>query len=336
MIKKIGKDTVKFENPPRIAGNFSIVGEKEGNGPLAKWFDKVTTDAHFGEDSWEKAEMRMLLTALKGAIINGSYKNEEIDCFFGGDLLNQCISANFALRELGIPFFGIYGACSTMVEGLILGSMVIDGGFYENVLCGASSHFCSAERQYRFPLNYGGQRTPTAQWTVTGAGATVLSSQKGKVKVTHATVGRVVDIGIKDANNMGAAMAPAAYQTISSFFEDTGYNPQDYDRIFTGDLGNIGHELLKNLLIDNKINVLKNLDDCGCMIFSEEQDVHAGGSGCGCCGSVLNSYIIKKLEAREYKKVLVAATGALMSPTTAFQGETIPGISHLIQLEAED
>ena len=336
MIKKIGKDTVKFENPPRIAGHFSIVGEKEGNGPLAKWFDKVTTDAHFGEDSWEKAEMRMLLTALKGAIINGGYKNEEIDCFFGGDLLNQCISANFALRELGIPFFGLYGACTTMIEGLILGSMVIDGGFYENLLCGASSHFCSAERQYRFPLNYGGQRTPTAQWTVTGAGATVLSSQKGKVKVTHATVGRVVDLGIKDTNNMGAAMAPAAYQTISSFFEDTGYNPQDYDRIFTGDLGNIGHALLKNLLIDNKIDVSKNLDDCGCMIFSEEQDVHAGGSGCGCCGSVLNSYIIKKLEAKEYKKVLVAATGALMSPTTAFQGETIPGISHLIQLEAED
>ncbi len=210
MSKKIGKDTIKFENSPFIAGHFGVVGEKEGNGPLAKWFDKVTEDAHFGEDSWEKAEMRMLLTALKGAIINGGYKNDEIGCFFGGDLLNQCISANFALRELEIPFFGIYGACSTMIEGLILGSMVIDGGFFKTALCGASSHFCSAERQYRFPLNYGGQRTPTAQWTVTGAGGTVLSSDRGSVRVTHATVGRVVDMGIKDTNNMGAAMAPVS------------------------------------------------------------------------------------------------------------------------------
>lgn len=210
MSKKIGKDTIKFENPPLIGGHFSVVGEKEGNGPLSKWFDKVSNDAHFGEDSWEKAEMRMLLGALKGAIINGGYKNEDIDFFFGGDLLNQCISANFALRELGLPFFGLYGACSTMIESIILGSMIIDGDFAESVLCGASSHFCSAERQYRFPLTYGGQRTPTAQWTVTGAGGTVLSKNKGKIKVTYATVGRVVDMGVKDINNMGAAMAPVS------------------------------------------------------------------------------------------------------------------------------
>lgn len=334
MLKKIGKDTIKFENPPLISGHYSVVGEKENNGPLGEWFDKYNEDAHFGEESWEKAEMRMFLSALKGAIINANLKNDDIDFFFGGDLLNQCISANFSLRELGIPFFGIYGACSTMIESIILSSMALDGNFCENVLCGASSHFCSAERQYRFPLSYGGQRTPTAQWTVTGAGATVLSKKSGDVKVTYATVGTVIDLGIKDLNNMGAAMAPAAYHTISRFFEDTGFDPKSYDMIFTGDLGKIGSKLLKELLLKNNIDVSENLDDCGCMIFDiENQDVHAGGSGCGCCGSVLNSYILKKLEKREFKKVLVAATGALMSPTTAFQGETIPGISHLIQLE---
>ena len=210
MFKKIGKDTLKFENPPFIAGHYSVVGEKENDGPLGEWFDRFSNDAYFGEDSWEKAEMRMFLGALKGAIIHAGLENDDIDFFFGGDLLNQCVSANFALRELSIPFFGVYGACSTMVESMILSSMAIDGGFAKNVLCGASSHFCSAERQYRFPLSYGGQRTPTAQWTVTGAGGTVLSENQGTVRVTYATVGRVMDLGIKDVNNMGAAMAPVS------------------------------------------------------------------------------------------------------------------------------
>ena len=329
---KIGNQTLKLSDV-NIAGHFSAVGSKEGQGPLGEWFDYVSEDAHFGEDSWEKAEIQMLLTALKGAIKDSGIGQNNIEYFLGGDLLNQCISANFASRDLGLPFLGLYGACSTMVESIVIGSMILSGGFGKNLVCGASSHFCAAERQYRFPLAYGGQRPPTAQWTVTGAGGTVLSTEKEGLKVTYATVGKIIDAGISDLNNMGAAMAPAACHTIVTFFEDTGFDPDSYDLIVTGDLGHVGHDLLKDLLSDNNLK-LKNLDDCGKMIFDKKiQDTHAGGSGCGCCGSVLNSYIIKNMERGNLKKVLVAATGALMSPTTAYQGESIPAISHLIQIE---
>ena len=329
---KIGKQTVKFDNV-NIVGHYSVVGTKEGEGPLKDWFDYISEDAHFGEDSWEKAEMRLLLNAVNGAITDSKMSKDKIEYFLGGDLLNQCISANFASRELGLPFFGLYGACSTMVESIILGSIILSGNFAKNLVCGACSHFCSAERQYRFPLAYGGQRPPTSQWTVTGAGGTVLSTENSGIKVTRATVGKIVDAGISDLNNMGAAMAPAAADTLVTFFEDTKENPDSYDLIATGDLGHVGHDLLKDLLKDNNIK-LKNLDDCGKMIFDKDsQDTHSGGSGCGCCGSVLNSYIIKNMEKGKLKKVLVIATGALMSPTTSYQGESIPSIAHLIQLE---
>lgn len=330
---KIGKQTLKFDNV-NVAGHYAAVGSKEGEGPLGNWFDYVSDDAHFGEDSWEKAETTMLLSAVKGAVEQSGIGQKNIEYFLGGDLLNQCISANFASRELALPFFGLYGACSTMVESIILGSVILTGNFGKNLVCGASSHFCTAERQYRFPLSYGGQRTPTSQWTVTGAGGTVLSSEKSGIRITHATVGKIIDAGINDLNNMGAAMAPAACHTLVTFFEDTGFDPDSYDLIATGDLGHIGYDLLKDLLYDNNLK-LKNLDDCGRMIFDKDnQDTHAGGSGCGCCGSVLNSYIIKNMESGKIKKALVIATGALMSPTTAYQGETIPAIAHLIQLEA--
>lgn len=330
---KIGKQTIKFDNV-YVKGHFSAVGKKEGEGPLGKWFDYASEDAHFGEDSWEKAEMRMLLHAVNGAICSSKLKKEKIDYFLGGDLLNQCISANFASRELELPFFGLYGACSTMVESLILGSTLISGGFSENLVCGACSHFCSAERQYRFPLAYGGQRSPTSQWTVTGAGATVLSKKEGRVRIKKATVGKITDAGISDLNNMGAAMAPAAAETLVTYFSESGESPESYDLIATGDLGHIGHKLLAGLLKDNGI-VIKNLNDCGKMIFDKEkQDTHSGGSGCGCCASTLNSYILKNMETGRLKRTLVIATGALMSPTTAYQGETIPAIAHLIELEA--
>lgn len=329
---KIGKQTVKFDNVS-IVGSYSAVGKKEGEGPLKDWFDSITEDAHFGEKSWEKAEMKMLLCAVNGAIDNSGIRMEDIEYFLGGDLLNQCISANFASRELGLPFLGLYGACSTMIESIILGSMILSGKFAKNLVCGACSHFCSAERQYRFPLAYGGQRPPTSQWTVTGAGGTVLSTVKNGINVTYGTTGRIIDAGISDLNNMGAAMAPAACHTITTFFEDTGFDPSSYDLVITGDLGHVGHDLLKELLSENGLKI-PSLSDCGCLIFDKEtQDTHSGGSGCGCCASTLNSYIIKNMKKGNIKKALIIATGALMSPTTAYQGETIPAIAHLIQLE---
>ena len=240
---KIGKQTVQFKDV-HIVGSCSVVGKKEGEGPLKDWFDHISNDAHFGEDSWEKAEMQMLIQAVNGSIDDSGIRKSDIEYFLGGDLLNQCISANFASRELGLPFLGLYGACSTMVESILIGSMILSGNFGKNLVCGACSHFCSAERQYRFPLAYGGQRPPTSQWTVTGAGGTVLSNVKNGLKVSYATAGRIIDAGISDLNNMGAAMAPAACHTITTFFEDTGFDPDSYDLIITGDLGHVGHDLL--------------------------------------------------------------------------------------------
>lgn len=334
MTKRIGTSTLFFPSKPAVTGFYSVVGKKEWEGPLGKWFDLTIGEGHFGEDSWEKAESKLIELSTKGAIEMAQISANEVSICFGGDLLNQCIATNYTLRTLGVPFLGLYGACSTMAESLIMGAMSIDGGFGKHVLCATSSHFCSAERQFRFPLEYGGQRPQSSQWTVTGSGATVLSQKGTGVRITRGCVGKVIDAGIKDLNNMGAAMAPAACDTLCSFFQDTDTTPWNYDLIVTGDLGGIGKDLLRELLFQNGYSA-QNLEDCGDLIFSQEQDAHAGGSGCGCSASVLNSYLLKQLNQGKWRKILFMATGALMSPTSALQGESIPGIAHLVQLEKE-
>lgn len=336
MYKKIGDQSVKFENPPRIKGFYSIVGEKEGQGPLKNFFDMIVDDAKFGENSWEKAESKFIETAMSNAVTNAEISMKDIEYVFAGDLINQCIASNYAVRQLGRPFYGLYGACSTMAESLSLAAMCIDGGFAKNVIAATSSHFCASEKQFRFPLEYGGERPPTSQWTVTGAGAVVLSSDGQGPFVDYITTGKVLDLGITDMNNMGAAMAPAAADTIISFFKDTEKSFDDYDLVITGDLGSLGSEILKDLLTQNGFVVSSKLQDCGVKIFNAElQDVHSGGSGCGCSASVLTSYILKSMKKGIYKKVLFVATGALMNPIITQQGESIPCIAHLVSLGTE-
>jgi len=305
----------------------------ESEGPLRDSFDYINSDPYYGQKTWEKAESTMLEKAFTLALEKASITAGDIQYVFAGDLLNQCISSSFGLRSENIPFFGLYGACSTMAEGLSLASLMIDGGFADTTAAVTSSHFCSAERQFRTPLEYGCQRTPTAQWTVTGAGAVILSSDGPGPYVTHVTPGRIVDAGIKDANNMGAAMAPAAYDTISAHFSDLGLSPDDYDLILTGDLGSLGSSILTDLFRNDGIEIAEKHNDCGMMIYSpEKQDVHAGGSGCGCCASVLCGHIINGMRSGTWNKVLFAATGALMSTTSSQQGESIPGISCAVSL----
>lgn len=332
--RKLGRQTAKIENV-EILSYAAIVGEKEGQGPLADCFDIVLPNNEWNEKTWEKTESKMQREAAKLAATKANINLEDIDRIFSGDLLNQCISAGFGLRELEIPFLGIYGACSTMIEGISLASMLIDGGYAEIAEAVTSSHFCTAERQYRNPLEYGGQRTPSAQWTVTGAGAAILQKSTGKspIRVTHITTGKIVDKGIKDANNMGGAMAPAAYDTIKAHFNETGFSPKDYDLIVTGDLGKIGAEILVELLQIDGIDISKNYKDCGCMIYDiDAQDVHAGGSGCGCIGSVLCGHLLKEVESGRIKSLLAVGTGALLSQTSSLQGETVPGIAHAVAL----
>ena len=261
---------------------------------------------------------------------------DELDYVLAGDLLNQCIGSSFGLRDFSIPFFGLYGACSTMGESLALAAMLIDGGFAEKAAAQASSHFCTAERQYRMPVPYGSQRTPTAQWTATAAGCTLLSAQGPGPYITHVTCGKIVDKGITDPNNMGAAMAPAAYDTLRAYFSDTGTGPQDYDAIFTGDLGELGHGIVTDFFRQDGIDLSKNYFDCGMLLYDREgQDMHAGGSGCGCSAAVFNGYILTGLKQGRWRRVLFAPTGALLSPTSSFQGESIPGICHLVCVSTE-
>lgn len=332
--KKLGLQTVKFKNPPSIISTSSIVGPKESEGPLREYFDIKLEDDLFGEKSWEKAESKMVREAVRNAIDRANLKPEDIDYYFGGDLLNQIISSSFAARELQIPFFGLYGACSTMTESLSLGAMNIDGGYADYVVAATSSHFCSAERQFRFPLEHGNQRPPTSQWTVTGSGAAILSKKGNGPYITYVTTGRVMDFGIKDANNMGAAMAPAAADTILRHFKDTGFNPKDYDLIITGDLGKVGRDLTVDLVSKNGYDISPNFTDCGIEIFDiENQDVHAGGSGCGCSAVVFCGYLYNQLITGNLKRVLLISTGALLSPTSTMQGESIPGIAHAVAIE---
>ena len=332
--KKIGSQTVKFDNPPRIIAAHSIVGPKEGEGPLSGYFDEVLNDDTLGKDSYEKAESQMMFTAITETLKKAKLKETDIDYLFSGDLLNQIISSSFAAREFSIPFFGLYGACSTMSESLSLASIIMDGGFAEYVIATTSSHFSSAERQFRFPLDYGSQRAQTAQWTVTGSGAVILGHEGNYPEVTYVTTGKVKDFGQKDANNMGAAMAPAAVDTIVNHFKDTGRKPSDYDIIATGDLGIIGRELADKLIEEFGYNIRKQHIDCGEIIFDKEkQNTEAGGSGCGCSAVVFTGYLYKKLMKKEINKLLLVSTGALMSTTSSLQGETIPGIAHAVAIE---
>lgn len=331
--KKIGQQTIAFSSPPSFHSYANVAGKKEGEGPLNSSFDYIDPDDTFGQPSWEKAESSMQKQALALALQKGNLESSGLDWLFAGDLLNQCVSSSFAARDQKIPFFGLYGACSTMGEGLALASMTLDGGFGQYAGVVASSHFCSAERQYRSPLEYGSQRPPTAQWTVTGAGAVILSTEGPGPYITHVTPGKIVDKGVTDTNNMGAAMAPAAYDTIKTHLQDTGRTPKDYDMIVTGDLGRLGSELLDELFRQDGIELISRHTDCGLLIFDlEQQDVHCGGSGCGCAASVLTGYLLSGMKLGTWKNILFCPTGALHSPTTAFQGESIPGICHAIAI----
>ena len=332
--KKLGRQTVKFENPPKIIAAHSIVGPKEGQGPLSIYFDQILSDDTCGKETFEKAESEMMFTAITEALKKAKLKEDDIDYLFSGDLLNQIISSSFAAREFSIPFFGLYGACSTMSESLSLGAIMMDGGYSDHIVAATSSHFSSAERQYRFPLEYGSQRAQSAQWTVTGSGAVVLGREGKFPKITYVTTGKVKDFGQKDANNMGAAMAPAAVDTIVAHFKDTGRKPSDYDIIATGDLGVIGKELSDKLILEYGYDMREQHIDCGEKIFdNKNQNTASGGSGCGCSAVVFTGYLYKKLMKKELKKVLLVSTGALMSTTSSLQGETIPGIAHAIAIE---
>lgn len=333
--KKIGKQTLTFNNPPSIIASASIAGKKEGEGPLANSFDYICDDSYFGEKSWEKAESTMQKLAFTHALSKAKLSPASIDYIFSGDLLNQCTASAFAMRDADIPYFGLYGACSTMAESLSLAAMTIDGGYADTACAITSSHFCSAERQFRTPLEYGGQRTPTAQWTATAAGCAILSSCGSGPYITNVTTGIIKDAGITDANNMGAAMAQAAYDTLSVHFSDLGIRPDHYDLIVTGDLGLVGRSIVIDFFMRDGIDISPVYNDCGMLLYSnDEQDVHAGGSGCGCSASVLCGYLLDAVRSGRYGRLLFAATGALMSPTSTGQGESIPGICHAVSISA--
>lgn len=340
-MKKIGR-TYIFESVPLIIGSAGVAGKKEGEGPLGNDFDMVFEDTTMGQDSFELAESAMLHDAIIRALASANVSPKDVDFVMTGDLLDQCTGSCFALKDLEMPFIGMYGACSTMALTLCNSAMLVSAG--ANIcVAGASSHFASSERQFRYPLEYGGQRPPTAQWTVTGAGCAVVQNQRNvdpeklqnAVKISAVHIGTITDLGIKDANNMGAAMAPAAARTIADFLHDTQTKPEDYDLILTGDLGLTGSKLLFELLQeDSEIDIETQHKDCGTMIFDlAEQDVNSGGSGCGCSASVVCSHIMKNIKNGTLKKVLFVATGALMSPTSTKQGQSIPGIAHAVLLE---
>ncbi len=334
MNSRLGEQTVIIREPVYILSHAAVVGEKEGEGPLKHSFDMVVSDDKMGQKSWDLAEGMFQKTVLEIAIKKANLKNSEINYVLSGDLQNQCVATHYGLREAEIPFLGLYGACSTMVESLSVGAMLISGGFANKTACLTSSHFCSAEKQYRTPLEYGGQRTPTAQWTATASGAAILSSTGSGPRITHVTTGKITDKGVTDISNMGAAMAPAALDTLVAHFKETNFTPDDYDLIVTGDLGIIGSDILRDLIKKEGYDIYKNHIDCGMILYDiEKQDVHAGASGCGCCASVLCGHLLKEMEMGKYKNILVAATGALMNPQTILQGESIPTISHAISIK---
>jgi len=331
-------DTLLFDAPPTVAAWAAAGGKKESEGPLASAFDFVTQDAAFGEqgcENWEQAESLLQRKAVELCLRKADIPRSKVDLAFAGDLQAQCTASNYTMRELGIPFAGVYGACSTMAETLGLAAVFAAGGMAERVLALTSSHFCAAERQFRTPLEYGAKRTPTAQWTATASGCCILGAQGDGPYITHVTCGRIVDKGITDANNMGAAMAPAAYDTLSAFFRDTGYKPADFDLILTGDLGELGHAIVRDFFQRDGVDMGPQFQDCGLLLYDRKhQDMHAGASGCGCSASVLNGYLLRKMREGKWKTILFAPTGALLSPTSSGQGESIPSICHAVRLSA--
>lgn len=333
MAKQMGKQSFVLCEPPVICAWASVAGKKESDGPLCSTFDLVCEDAFFGQKTWEQAEKKMQQLTLNTLIKKSGINKDQIGLIYSGDLLNQCIGSSFALRNNGIPHLGLYGACSTMAQSLLMAAMTVESGSFDNVIAMTSSHFASSERQFRFPLGYGGQRTPTSQWTVTGSGAALVSKNGTGPRITACTVGTVTDLGVKDANNMGAAMAPSALSTIRAHFQDLNTTADDYDLIVTGDLGNIGKELLLTLAQREGLNIGGKLTDCGSLIFdSLKQDVHAGGSGCGCSAVTLCGYLLNQIRSNKLKKILFCGTGALLSPTSTQQSLPIPGICHAVTI----
>ena len=332
---KLGRHTFRPGQPVYIAAWASVAGKKEAEGPLGHGFDIKSMDTKFGEKTWEQAEKKMQQLALEKLLYKSKLQKGDLDLVFSGDLLNQCIGSSFTLRNTGIPHLGLYGACSTMAQSLLLAAMTVGGGYADRVAAMTSSHFAGSERQYRFPLGYGGQRTPTAQWTVTGSGAALVTTEPGPIAIESAPIGTVTDLGITDAANMGAAMAPAAFATIRTHLEDTKTTPKDYDLIVTGDLGTVGLEAQVQLFREAGIQAGGKLTDCGNLIFDPEtQDVHAGGSGCGCSAIVLCSELLNKLQSGKLKKILFCGTGALLSPTSTQQKLPIPGVCHAVCIES--
>lgn len=340
--KIVGKQSILFDNPPYIISASSIAGKKEGEGPLGKLFDVVHEDSMIGKKNWEEAESELMKQAAEKALQKAELKSDDIRYLIGGDLLGQLIATSFGIAELNIPMYGIYGACSTMGEAMSLGAILVDGGYADKVMSITSSHYAGAEKQFRMPLDYGNQRPYSASWTITGSGAVILSNQKSDknnggadVRITGITTGKIVDYGIKDSMNMGAAMAPAAYETIKQNLEDLKVGPDYYDKIITGDLGYVGKNILVELLKEKDYDISQNHMDCGIEIFDkDEQDTHAGGSGCGCSAITFGSYILKMLNERKWKRVLFVPTGALLSQVSFNEGKTVPGIAHAVIVEA--
>ncbi len=328
------EQTIKLKKQPKIIASYSIVGPKEGNGNFGSYFDYVMKNDCFGQDTFEKAERKMIESAITGVIEKAKLQPKDIDIMISGDLLNQIISSSYAARAFQFPFLGVYGACSTMAESVAVASVLVDGGYFDHIVCCTGSHFSTAERQYRFPLELGNQRPPTSQWTVTGAGSCILSLKGEGPRISMVTFGKVVDWGINDVNNMGAAMAPAARDTLLSHFENTHTTPDDYDLILTGDLGKLGSEILIDLMEDEGITLGINYGDCGQMYYRRDQKTLCGGSGAGCCATVFNSYVMAKMRDGVYKKILFLPTGALLSTTSSQQGDTVPGVCHAIVIES--
>ena len=331
MAERIGTGTVLFSARPRVLGHAAVGGKNEGEGPLAHEFDRVYTEDSFGEKTWEKAESHLVTEAFSTALKKADVATAELHAVFAGDLLNQCIASTFGLRGFSLPFMGQFGACSTMAQTLLAAATFVDSGAADVCAAVTSSHFCTAERQFRFPLEYGGQRTPTSQWTATAAGAAIVGLGGRGAQIADGCIGRVMDLGVTDMNNMGAAMAPAAADTLARYFRDTKTKPDDYERIVTGDLSAVGGALLRKLLKKEGFDLGDRYTDCGLLLYDRKvQDVHAGGSGCGCSAGVLCGYLLNCFDRGELSNFLFIGTGALMSPTSCQQGESIPGIAHLV------
>lgn len=332
-----GRQSFYLPQKPVLTAWASVAGKKEMEGPLGSQFDLTHADPYFGQKSWEQGEKKLQQLALEMLAKKANRKKNDFGLVFSGDLLNQCIGSSFSLRNTGIPHLGLYGACSTMAESLLLASMTVAGGFSDHVVAMTSSHFASSERQYRFPLGYGGQRTPTSQWTVTGSGAVLVSSQGKGPRIEACTIGTITDLGIQDANNMGAAMAPAALATIKAHFSDFNTGPDAFDLIVTGDLGQIGMEALLSLARREGLCLGGKLEDCGTRVFDlQKQDVHAGGSGCGCSAITLCASLLPQLHTGKLKRILFCGTGALLSPTSTQQGLPIPGVCHAVCITGGD